>query len=186
MKKPSILNLILAALLFVGISGHATYFTEPKTVNVDLSKHYFATIETEKGDIKCELYPEYAPLSVTNFVQLAKGGFYNGLTFHRVVPNFVIQGGDPTGTGAGGPGYTIPAEISNNPLKHERGALAWARTDDRINPYKRSSGSQFYITHTKVAFLDGNYTVFGKVVEGMGVVDKIHQGDKIISVTIDE
>ena len=109
-------------------------------------------------------------------------GFYNGLVFHRVIANFVIQSGDPTGTGAGGPGYTLPAEIG---LKHELGALAWARLpetdrDGRIlNPHKRSSGSQFYITLDKTSFLDGGYTVFGQTISGFDVIQNVKQGDKI-------
>lgn len=154
---------------------------EPKAANVDQSKNYTARIETEKGVIICQLNAKAAPLSVTNFKYLADGGFYNGLTFHRVVPGFVVQGGDPTGTGSGGPGYTIAAEIG---LKHEKNALAWARTGDEVNPQRRSSGSQFYITHVPTPFLDGQYTVFGKCLEGAQVIDDIRQGDKIISVQV--
>ncbi len=158
--------------------------TEPKKpMNFDKGKKYYAVIHTDKGDITCVLYPQQAPISVTNFIQLAKCDFYNGLTFHRVVPGFVIQGGDPEGTGSGGPGYTIPAEIG---LPHEVGALAWARLPDQVNPQKRSSGSQFYITLDKVSFLDGQYTVFGQTVEGMDVVRKIKQGDIIKSISIEE
>ncbi len=118
---------------------------------------------------------------MTNFIQLAQGGFYNGLVFHRVVPNFVVQGGDPEGTGRGGPGYTVPAEIK---LPHLQGALAWARLSDNVNPKKRSSGSQFYITLEKTPYLDGEYTVFGQTVGGMDVVKKIEQGDVIKSIEI--
>lgn len=149
----------------------------------DKNKKYYAIIHTDKGDVTCILYTQQAPLSVTNFIQLAKGGFYNGLTFHRVVAGFVIQGGDPEGTGSGGPGYTVPAEIG---LPHEVGALAWARLPDQVNPKRRSSGSQFYITLDKVSFLDGQYTVFGQTVEGMDVVRKIKQGDIIKSISIEE
>jgi peptidyl-prolyl cis-trans isomerase B (cyclophilin B) len=158
-------------------------FSEPKQSTVDTSKKYTAVIKTSKGDITVELYPKEAPLSVTNFKQLADGGFYNGLTFHRVVPNFVVQGGDPEGTGAGGPGYTIPAEI-NPAHKHVKGALAWARTGDEVNPERRSSGSQFYITLAPTPFLDGGYTVFGKTTGGMDVVEKIQIGDKIEKVEV--
>ena len=156
-------------------------WTEPKAAEVDSSKKYIALIKTSKGDILCELYPKEAPLSVTNFVYLAKGGFYNGLTFHRVVPDFVIQGGDPEGTGSGGPGYTVKAEIG---LPHKEGALAWARTGDEVNPERRSSGSQFYITLKATPFLDGAYTVFGQTIQGMDVVKKIEQGDKIEGIEI--
>ena len=107
----------------------------------------------------------------------------DGLTFHRVEPGFVVQGGDPTGTGSGGPGYTIPAEIKR---PHPKGALAWARTGDAVNPERRSSGSQFYITLDATPFLDGGYTVFGQTTKGMDVVEKITRGDTIESVTIKE
>ncbi|EKD41914.1 MAG: peptidylprolyl isomerase A (peptidyl-prolyl cis-trans isomerase) [uncultured bacterium] len=157
-------------------------FKEPKAaMKFEEGKKYIALIKTDKGDINCELDPKAAPLGVTNFIQLAKGGFYNGLTFHRVVPNFVIQGGDPQGTGSGGPGYTIPAEIG---LKHVKGALAWARLGDEVNPQRSSSGSQFYITLEATAFLDGAYSVFGHTIAGEDVVAKIAQGDKIKEVQI--
>ena len=156
-------------------------WTEPTEANVDVDKQYTARIKTSRGEIVCELNAKAAPLSVTNFKYLADGAYYNGLTFHRVVPDFVVQGGDPTGTGSGGPGYTIPAEIG---LKHEKNALAWARTGDEVNPERRSSGSQFYITHKDVPFLDGQYTVFGKCISGAEVVDAIEQGDIIEEITV--
>lgn len=157
-------------------------FNEPKqAMTFEKGKKYEAIIHTNKGDIVCELAVDKAPLSVTNFIQLAKGGFYNGLTFHRVVPNFVVQGGDPTASGSGGPGYTIPSEIG---LKHEKGALAWARLPDQVNPQKRSSGSQFYITLEKVPYLDGEYSVFGKTISGADIVQKIKQGDRIENIEI--
>lgn len=158
-------------------------FSEPNTSKVDANKKYFALIKTDKGNIKIELFPKEAPIGVTNFIQLSKGGFYEGLTFHRVVPDFVIQGGDPKGTGTGGPGYTLPAEISK---PHPEGAVAWARTGDDVNPERRSSGSQFYITLKATPFLDGGYSVFGQTVEGMDVVKKIQQGDKIQAIEIIE
>lgn len=158
-------------------------FTEPTVSTVDPDKNYEALIETDKGNIRVKLFAKEAPLSVTNFSQLGKGGFYDGLTFHRVEPGFVVQGGDPVGNGTGGPGYTIPAEIGK---PHIKGALAWARTGDEINPQRRSSGSQFYITLEATPFLDGAYTVFGQTIEGMDVVGKIRRGDKINKVTIEE
>ncbi|MCS7258005.1 MAG: peptidylprolyl isomerase [candidate division WOR-3 bacterium] len=130
--------------------------------------------EEALGKIKILLYTKEAPKTCENFIKLAKQGFYNGLTFHRVIPGFVVQGGDPKGDGTGGPGYTIPAEISPN-LKHIRGTVACARLPDQVNPEKASSGSQFYICHQPAPHLDGNYTIFGQVVEGMEVVDKIAQ-----------
>jgi cyclophilin family peptidyl-prolyl cis-trans isomerase len=187
MKKifSSALFVCLATLLITPLFGDAPMkFSEPKApMSFDQNKQYIAVIETDRGDVVCQLYPNKAPLSVTNFIQLAKGGFYNGLTFHRVVPGFVIQGGDPTGTGTGGPGYTIPAEIG---LPHESGALAWARLPDQVNKDRRSSGSQFYITLDKVSFLDGEYTVFGQTIKGMDVIQKIKQGDKIKQIKIEE
>ena len=157
-------------------------FTEPKkAMAFDEGKTYKAVIHTTKGDITVELFPLRAPLSVTNFITLANGGFYDGLTFHRVVSNFVIQGGDPEGTGQGGPGYTVPAEIG---LPHTKGALAWARLPDQVNPQKRSSGSQFYITLEEVPYLDGEYTVFGQTISGQDVTKKIKPGDKIQEIEI--
>ncbi len=157
-------------------------FTEPTQVFAfEKDKNYYATIYTGKGKIVCQLFQDKAPVSVTNFIQLAEGHFYDGLTFHRVVPSFVIQGGDPQGTGSGGPGYTLPAEIG---LSHESGALAWARLPDTVNPNRRSSGSQFYITLDKVSFLDGEYTVFGQTLEGFDVVKQIRANDKIEKIEI--
>jgi cyclophilin family peptidyl-prolyl cis-trans isomerase len=141
---------------------------------------YIATIVTDKGNIVAELYQD-TPEGLNNFITLALNGYYDGLTFHRVEPGFVIQGGDPLGQGNGGPGYTIPGEIKHT---HPRGALAWARTGDEINPERRSSGSQFYVTLDETQFLDGAYSVFGYVVEGMDVADKIAVGDKINRIDI--
>ena len=131
------------------------------------------------GEIRLEFFPEDAPRTVENFVTLTKNGFYNGLTFHRVVPAFVVQGGDPKGDGTGGPGYTIKAEF--NKRKHERGAVAMARSQ-----HPDSAGSQFYITYGAQPHLDGNYTVFGRVTSGMEHVDRIKQGDRMASVVIVE
>jgi cyclophilin family peptidyl-prolyl cis-trans isomerase len=131
----------------------------------------------------CELYAGQAPQTVNNFVYLARAGFYDGLSFHRVVPGFVIQGGDPLGKGNGGPGYTVPAEIG---LPHTKGALAMARLSDQVNPERASSGSQFYITLDKTPHLDGGYTVFGQVVDGTSVVESIAQGDAILGIDIQE
>ncbi|MEK7879238.1 MAG: peptidylprolyl isomerase [candidate division NC10 bacterium] len=139
-----------------------------------------AVITLEKGgEIRIEFFPADAPKTVENFVTLAKKGYYDGLTFHRVVPGFVVQGGDPKGNGTGGPGYTIKAEF--NKQKHVRGAVAMARSQS-----PDSAGSQFYITYGPTPHLDGSYTVFGQVVSGMEHVDKIVQGDKMKSVKIGE
>lgn len=162
--------------------------SEPKESKLDLSKQHFAIIKTDKGDIRAQLFVKEAPLSATNFIQLTENNFYDNLTFHRVEPGFVIQGGDPEGTGRGGPGYTTKAEIGK---PHLAGALAWARLPDTdpmgnpINPEKRSSGSQFYITLVPTPFLDGEYTVFGQTVEGMDVVQKIAVGDVIKDIVLE-
>lgn len=131
------------------------------------------TIQMKDGGVmKAELYPEIAPETVKNFVELASKGFYNGLIFHRVIPNFMIQGGDPQGTGMGGPGYMIKGEFTangfRNDLKHTRGVLSMARAMD-----PNSAGSQFFIMHADYPSLDGQYAAFGKVIEGIEVVDKI-------------
>jgi len=137
-----------------------------------------AVIALEKGgEIRMEFYPDDAPKTVENFVTLVKKGFYNGLTFHRVVADFVAQGGCPQGTGTGGPGYTLKAEF--NKQKHVRGTVAMARSQ-----HPDSAGSQFYICYGPTPHLDGQYTVFGRVVTGMEHVDRIKQGDKMTSVTI--
>ncbi|MBI3027306.1 peptidylprolyl isomerase [Candidatus Woesearchaeota archaeon] len=140
----------------------------------------YAIIETDKGIIKAELYIDKAPITSKNFIDLANAGFYNGLTFHRVEPDFVIQGGDPKGDGTGGSARKIPLEI-NPDLKHVKWALAMARTND-----PNSASSQFYITLAETHFLDGNYAVFGKVIKGMNVVSKISVGDKMDKVYISD
>jgi peptidylprolyl isomerase/peptidyl-prolyl cis-trans isomerase B (cyclophilin B) len=136
-------------------------------------------VTTDKGDIVFELLPEVAPITVSNFVYLTEGGYYDGLNFHRREESFVIQGGDPMGNGMGGPGYSIPAEF--NDVKHERGMVAMARSMD-----PDSAGSQFYITLGPAYFLDNNYTVFGRVLEGMEIVDQIRVGDVMTKVTVED
>jgi cyclophilin family peptidyl-prolyl cis-trans isomerase len=158
-------------------------YSAPPEMQIDSDKTYIATISTVKGDIVVQLDASAAPLTVNNFVFLAEQGFYDNLTFHRVEPGFVIQGGDPTGTGGGGPGYTVPAEIQ---LPHIEGAIAMARLPDEVNPNRASSGSQFYITLAPTPFLDGGYTAFGHVIEGTEVVQSIAIGDVIEKVTIRE
>ena len=151
-------------------------------MKIDVNKTYVATIKTTKGNIIVELYPKDAPQHVNNFVFLARDGFYNNLTFHRVVPGFVIQGGDPLGTGGGGPGYDLPPEIKS---KHTKGAIAMARKGGPAQTTP-SSGSQFYITLAAQPGLDGDYTVFGQTTQGADVVDKIAMGDVIQTITIEE
>jgi peptidylprolyl isomerase len=158
-------------------------FTSAPPMIIDPAKSYEVTIKTTKGDIVCQLFADQAPQTVNNLVYLARAGFYNGLTFHRVEPGFVIQGGDPLGQGNGGPGYTVPAELG---LPHPKGALAMARLPDQVNPQKASSGSQFYITLAETSFLNGEYTVFGQVIDGMSTVENIQVGDKIQEMVITE
>ncbi len=158
----------------------AKQWSTPPAMEIDTSKTYIATIETNKGTITLELYPNYAPKTVNNFVFLARQGFYDGVSFHRVIPSFVIQGGDPTGTGRGGPGYRFEDEFLGNPLRHESKVISMANAGPGTN------GSQFFITHTPQPHLDGRHTVFGKVTEGADVVDAIRQGDVMKSVTISE
>ena len=129
-----------------------------------------AVLETTQGNIEITLDPTAAPKTSANFEKLVRDGFYDNLTFHRIIPGFVIQGGDPLGDGTGGPGYTIPAEIK---LLHKRGSVATARTGDQVNPQRSSSGSQFYIALADLPLLDGQYTVFGQVTVGLEVMDAI-------------
>jgi len=137
-----------------------------------------ATFDTARGPIRVELAADKAPLTVANFVNLAKRGFYDGLSFHRVIPDFMVQGGCPEGSGRGGPGYKFEDEVKNG-LSHERGVLSMANAGPGTN------GSQFFITHIKTDWLDGKHTVFGKVIEGLDVVDAVKQGDAITSVKIE-
>jgi peptidyl-prolyl cis-trans isomerase B (cyclophilin B) len=144
---------------------------------IDPGKTYSVSIKTNRGELELELYPEHAPKTVNNFVFLAQEGYYDGVVFHRVISDFVIQGGDPTGTGRGGPGYSFEDEVAGNPLKHERGIISMANAGPNTN------GSQFFITHSPQPHLDGKHTVFGKVVKGLDVVDAIQQGDRMETVT---
>lgn len=137
-------------------------------------------IQTEKGTMKVEFFEKDAPKAVKNFIDLSEKGFYDGLTFHRVIPDFVIQGGCPDGTGAGGPGYTIDCELDGENQYHDRGVLSMAHAG------RNTGGSQFFICHSRnnTAHLDGNHTCFGKVVEGLEVIDEITQGDKILKIQV--
>lgn len=141
-----------------------------------------AEIYTEKGLMKVNFYEEDAPNTVANFIKLAKQGFYDGLTFHRVIPNFVIQGGCPDGTGAGGPGYSIDCELDGNNQYHDRGVLSMAHAG------RNTGGSQFFICHSRqnTAHLDRQHTCFGKVYDGLEVIDDIKAGDKIDKIIIKE
>jgi peptidyl-prolyl cis-trans isomerase B (cyclophilin B) len=141
-----------------------------------------ADIQTDKGTLKVEFYDKDAPGTVENFLKLAKDGFYDGVSFHRVIPDFVIQGGDPTGTGAGGPGYSIKCELEGENQYHDRGVLSMAHRG------RDTGGSQFFIclNRQNTQHLDRNHTCFGKVVEGLDVIDQIKQGDKINKIVVHE
>jgi peptidyl-prolyl cis-trans isomerase B (cyclophilin B) len=152
----------------------------PPEMQIDTSKAYMAEIETNKGIVELELYSEHAPKTVNNFVFLAREGFYDGVSFHRVISNFMIQGGDPTGTGSGGPGYSFEDEVEENPLKHERGVISMANAGPNTN------GSQFFITHSPQPHLNRKHTVFGKVVSSQDIIDSIRQGDIIERINISE
>ncbi|GAB4459141.1 MAG: peptidylprolyl isomerase [Anaerolineae bacterium] len=155
-------------------------WSSPPEMEIDPNGSYKATIETDRGSIELELYANYAPKTVNNFVFLARQGFYDGVSFHRVISNFMIQGGDPTGSGRGGPGYRFADEFAGNPLRHETGVISMANAGPNTN------GSQFFITHSPQPHLDNRHTVFGKVTSGQDVVDAIRQGDVMTKVTITE
>jgi len=147
-------------------------------MTIDPSKQYTATIETGKGNIVLELFASDVPVTVNNFVFLAREGFYDGTTFHRVISGFMAQGGDPTGTGAGGPGYSFADEFTEH--THVIGALSMANAGPNTN------GSQFFITYSPQPHLDGHHSVFGQLVEGMDVLEAIESGDTIVRITIEE
>lgn len=157
-------------------------YPAPPPMSIDVAKKYTATFDTSRGQIIVELFPASAPNTVNNFVFLANDGFYNGTTFHRVIKDFMVQGGDPEGTGRGGPGYKFNDEFQGNSnwLKHQVGSLAMANSGPNTN------GSQLYITHIKTDWLDGKHTVFGQVKVGQDIVNAIQQGDTITSLTITE
>lgn len=155
-------------------------WNEPPAMEIDAKKKYQASIETNKGTLVLDLHAAEAPITVNNFVFLARQGFYDGVTFHRVISNFMVQGGDPTGTGRGGPGYRFQDEFKGNPHRHGTGTLSMANAGPGTN------GSQFFITHAPQPHLDGRHTVFGQIASGMEVVNAIRQGDRMIKVTINE
>jgi peptidyl-prolyl cis-trans isomerase B (cyclophilin B) len=155
-------------------------YSAPPSQTIDLNKKYSAVFNTSRGEIVCDLFAKDAPKTVNNFVFLARDKFYDGTVFHRVIPDFMVQGGDPTGTGHGGPGYQFADEFQGNPHKHHVGTLSMANAGPNTN------GSQFFITHVVTNWLDGKHTVFGKVLSGQDVVNAIQQGDKLTSVSIRE
>lgn len=143
----------------------------PPELQIDTKKNYSVEIVTNKGSMKLDLYSAHAPKTVNNFTFLARQGFYDDVAFHRVIPNFMVQGGDPTGTGMGGPGYQFEDEFDNNPNTHIDNVISMANAGPGTN------GSQFFITHASQPHLDGNHTVFGKLIEGLDVLNNIQQGD---------
>lgn len=145
---------------------------------IDTDKQYTATIETRKGNLVLELFATDVPVTVNNFVFLAREGYYDGVTFHRVIPDFMAQGGDPTGTGAGGPGYSFADEFTTH--KHGTGALSMANAGPNTN------GSQFFITYSPQPHLDNHHSVFGRLVKGMDVLKKLQNGDTMKKVTVEE
>ena len=153
-------------------------YSSPPPMTIDTSKHYTAIIETEKGNLVLELFASDVPVTVNNFVFLAGEGFYDGTTFHRVIPGFMAQGGDPTGTGRGGPGYSFPDEFTEH--THVAGALSMANSGPDTN------GCQFFITYTPQHGLDGKHSVFGQLTQGMEVLEKIKNGDTIKRIVIEE
>ena len=175
-----------------GASGNIKTYAAPPELTIDTAKRYVATIETDKGEVKVELLDDEAPATVNNFVFLAKDGYYNGVTFHRVIPEFVAQAGDPTGTGIGGPGYSLPVEQTDQHFA--AGVLAMAKPQDAGSD---NNGSQFFFMLREEPTFDGKFTAFGRVIEGMDVLEQLTArdpqqeeapapGDRIQSVTIEE
>jgi peptidyl-prolyl cis-trans isomerase B (cyclophilin B) len=155
-------------------------YSASPAMTIDSAKKYSATLKTSRGEIVCDLFAKDARKTVNNFVFLAREKFYDGTVFHRVIADFMVQGGDPTGTGRGGPGYRFEDEVKNNPRKHQVGSLSMANAGPNTN------GSQFFITHVATDWLNGKHTVFGGVRSGQEVVNTIRQNDQLISVTISE
>lgn len=176
-KRNMIIIAVVALVIIIAVA--AAYWMRERSPGAEQSAAQTVTVQTTKGDVTMEVYPDKMPVTVGNFEKLVKSDFYKGLTFHRV-EDWVIQGGDPKGNGNGGPGWTIPLEISPD-LKNERGAVAMARSQD-----PDSAGSQFYILKKDAAGLNGQYAVFGRVIQGMDVVDQIKAGDKMESVSWDQ
>jgi len=183
---PAIIALALLALILTlfmtGVikmpSQPPKSYNSPIPMTIDVNKKYTALIKTAKGDLVLELYPQDAPVTVNNFVTLARKGFYNGLTFHRVIPDFMAQGGDPSGNGTGGPGYKFQDEFSSR--THQAGSLSMANSGPNTN------GSQFFICYAPQPHLNGKHTVFGQLTQGMDVLKKLVNGDKMNEVVITE
>jgi peptidyl-prolyl cis-trans isomerase B (cyclophilin B) len=155
-------------------------YSAPPPISIDPNKKYTATFNTSRGEVVCDLFAKDKPMTVNNFVFLAREKFYDNTTFHRVIANFMIQGGDPTASGRGGPGYRFDDEIKERTNQHKVGSLSMANAGPNTN------GSQFFITHVVTDYLDPKHTVFGQVTKGQDVVNAVKQGDKLVSVTISE
>jgi peptidylprolyl isomerase len=204
---PAILSAVIVVAIFVVLglalarnapgatptaSGQRKTYDAPPPMTIDPSKTYLATITTPRGDIQIKLRPDLAPKTVNSFVFLSREGFYNGLTWHRVLPNFMAQGGDPKGDGSGGPGYTIPGEFTDKVLFDHPGVVAMARPGNDTN----GNGSQFFITTAPAPSLNQQYTIFGEAVQGQEIVDGIPlrdpqqnpttPGEQIVQITITE
>jgi len=173
----SVLTLFMTGVIKMPAQQPKSY-NSPVPMTIDVNKKYTAIIKTAKGDLALELYPQDAPVTVNSFVTLARKGFYNGLTFHRIIPDFMAQGGDPSGNGTGGPGYKFQDEFSSR--THQAGSLSMANSGPDTN------GSQFFICYTPQPHLNGKHTVFGQLTQGMDVLKKLVNGDKMIEVVITE
>lgn len=173
----SILTLFMTGVIKMPSQPPKSY-NSPIPMTIDVNKKYTALIKTAKGDLALELYPQDAPVTVNNFVSLARKGFYNGLTFHRIIPDFMAQGGDPSGNGTGGPGYKFQDEFSSR--THQAGSLSMANSGPNTN------GSQFFICYAPQPHLNGKHTVFGQLTQGMDVLKKLVNGDKMNEVVITE
>ncbi len=182
--KIIILALFITTPLYMGVQNSLALNEPPFNLpsRAEISKLRTAIIDTDQGEIFVELYPEEAPWHVANFKYLADKDFYRGLPFHYLVPNYLLIGGDPLGTGKGGPGYTLPAEFSDR--KHELGTLGMGRGPNVVNPERSSNGSQFYIVLGDAHNLDRSYSIFGKVVKGFNVLKRLRKGDRIRGVTV--
>ena len=174
----AVLTLFLIGVIKMPSSQPAKSANSPVPMVIDVNKKYTAVIKTDKGDLTLELYPQDAPVTVNSFVSLARKGFYDGLTFHRIIPGFMAQGGDPTGTGSGGPGYKFQDEFSSR--TNQEGSLSMANSGPNTN------GSQFFICYAPQPHLNGKHTVFGQLTQGMDALKQLVNGDKMNQVIITE
>ena len=177
-KKSLLSQKVLKLIKLEGTVKSKEEIKKPEGLLVEKGSKYFAhiTVKGEKSPVKIEFYPDESPFTVSNFIHLARNGFYNGVTFHRVIENFMAQGGDPSGSGRGGPGYSFDDE--KNKLKHERGSLSMANSGPNTN------GSQFFICYVDTPWLNGKHTIFGRVFEGMDVVDRLKNGSVMETVEV--